>query len=88
MSNQPIEDLLPKADWSVYRLVRMVANRTAELSDGRPSLIKHSKEDKLTSVAMAEVAQGKVVFKDVADQFTPADDNGGFENNLSEEDEK
>jgi len=74
MSNQPIEDLLPKADWSIYRLVRMAANRTTELADGKPSLIEKPNSDKLTTIALDEIAQGKVVYKEVADQIIQAEE--------------
>ena len=73
MDYHPIEELLPKSNWSIYRLVRMAANRAAELSDGHPALIKHAREDKVTSIALEEIAQGKVVCKEVADQFAPKD---------------
>ena len=71
MSNQVIEDLLPKSDWSIYRLVRMAANRTTELADGSPALIENISTKKLTTIALEEIAQGKVVYKEVSDQFLP-----------------
>jgi len=55
----------------------MAANRTVELADGQPSMIKNINAEKLTSIALNEIAQGKVVFKDVAADFL-----------LSSEDEK
>jgi len=64
MPNCPIEELLPKADWSVYKLVRMASNRALELSEGKPSLIKGAKSDKLTTLALQEIAQGLVVTKE------------------------
>ncbi len=73
MDYHPIEELLPKSNWSIYRLVRMAANRSAELSDGHPALVKHAREDKVTSIALEEIARGKVVYQEVADQFAPKD---------------
>ncbi len=69
MNNQPIEELLPKSDWSIYRLVRMAANRTTELADGSASLIKKSGTDKLTTIALDEISQGKIIYKGIAEQF-------------------
>jgi DNA-directed RNA polymerase omega subunit len=67
-SNVNIEDLLPKAGMSAYRLVRMAANRALELSDGKPSLVKRKHSDKLTSIALREIAEGRVVYKGAVDQ--------------------
>ena len=69
--DKAIESILPKSGWSIYRLVRMAAQRTLELSEGRPSLIDHPKDEKLATIALQEIADGKLVFKDVADQFIP-----------------
>lgn len=71
MSNQAIEELLPKSGWSIYRLVRMAANRTTELADGNPALIENISTKKLTTIALNEIAQGRVVYKEVSDQFLP-----------------
>ena len=62
MAHQPIEELLPKAGYSVYRLVRMAAVRALELADGKPALIKKNSSDKLTSIALEEIYQGKIEF--------------------------
>ena len=63
MAYQPIEDLLPKAGGSIYRLVRMAANRALELSDGKPTLIKNPSTDKATTTALEEIREGKVFYK-------------------------
>ncbi|VAX37485.1 hypothetical protein MNBD_UNCLBAC01-544 [hydrothermal vent metagenome] len=85
--DKAIESLLPKSDWSIYRLVRMAAQRTLELSDGRPSLIDHPKDEKLATIALQEIAEGKLVFKDVADQFAPEakEGEGKSDDNTDEE---
>jgi DNA-directed RNA polymerase omega subunit len=61
---QAMDDLLPKSGYSVYRLIRMAANRALELSDGKPSLIKNPTSDKVTSIALQEIAQGRVETKE------------------------
>ena len=60
MSYQAIEDLLPKAGGSVYRLVRMASNRALELADGKPCLITNPSSDKATTTALEEIAQGVI----------------------------
>ncbi len=63
MASQTIEDLLPKAEGSVYKLVRMASKRAMELADGKPALIQKPQSDKETSIALEEIAKGKVVSK-------------------------
>lgn len=60
MTNYPIEDLLPKSGGSIYRLVRLASKRALELADGKRPLIKDPATDKLTTIALEEVWQGKV----------------------------
>ncbi|MBP9853882.1 MAG: DNA-directed RNA polymerase subunit omega [Candidatus Omnitrophica bacterium] len=60
MAQQPIEELLPKSGYSVYQLVRMASMRALELADGKPHLIKSPSTDKLTSIALEEIYQGKI----------------------------
>lgn len=73
MGYPPIEDLLPKAGGSVYKLVRMAARRAIELADGNPKLIQVPDSEKTPTVALEEIRAGKVVLIDVADQFRPKD---------------
>ena len=63
MSYQPIEELLPRAGNSIYRLVRLAANRAMELADGKPQLIKESSSEKVTTIALEEILNGKVELK-------------------------
>lgn len=64
-SDVAIEDLLPRAGMSTYRLVRMAARRALELSDGKTPLIEGANVNtqKLTSIALKEIAGGKVTYK-------------------------
>jgi len=68
MGYQPIEELLPRAGWSIYQLVRMASKRALELSDGRKCLVENPGSDKVTTQALEEIRQGKVETKDVADK--------------------
>ena len=63
MAYHPIEDLLPRAGGSVYRLVRMAANRALELSEGKVPLIENSVSDKHATTALEEIRQGKVSYR-------------------------
>lgn len=69
MGYPPIEDLLPKAGNSVYKLVRMAANRAIELADGKPRLLEGVGGEKTPTIALEEIRAGKVVLKEVADKF-------------------
>ena len=71
MGYPPIEELLPKSGYSIYKLVRMAANRAMELADGKPKLIETPSSDKAPTVALEEIRAGRVVLKEVADQFEP-----------------
>ena len=71
MGYQPIEKLLPRASGSVYKLVRMAANRAMEIAEGKPRLIKNSSSDKETTIALEEIMHGKVMSKETAEKNTP-----------------
>ncbi|MCD4780137.1 MAG: DNA-directed RNA polymerase subunit omega [Candidatus Omnitrophica bacterium] len=66
MGEIPIEELLPKANGSVYRLVRLAANRALELAEGKPSLIEAKSIEKISTIVLNEIAQGKVVSPEYA----------------------
>ena len=67
MADLPIEDLLPRANYSMYSLVSMAAARALELSDGKRCLIENPSSEKLTTRALEEIAQGKIETKEAAD---------------------
>lgn len=67
MGYQPLEELLPKASNSVYRLVRLAAKRALELSENGAKLVNAPTEQKLTTTALEEIRQGKVIDKEVAE---------------------
>ena len=74
MSYQPIEDLLPRADYSVYKLVRLAANRAIELAEGKPKLIKNPSSEKLATIALEEIRNGKVILNNGKKSSKPAVD--------------
>lgn len=61
MSYIRLDDLL-KTTESVYKLVILASKRALELNDGQPKLVEVSSE-KLSTVALEEIAQGKVTYK-------------------------
>ena len=69
MGYQPLEDLLPKAGNSVYKLIRMASTRAVELADGKPKLIDVPLNEKTATVALQEIRDGRVLLKEVAHQF-------------------
>ena len=71
MAYQPLEELLPKTNYSIYRLVRMASKRALELSDNAARLVDAPANEKLATTALNEIRAGKVVDKQVAKEFDP-----------------
>ncbi len=63
MSYQPLEELLPKANMSVYRLVRLASIRAGELATTGVKLVKAPSEQKLATTALDEIRAGRVIEK-------------------------
>ena len=61
MAQVPIEDLLKRCG-SVYRLVILAAKRAKEVAEGSPPLVE-MQQRKVTSIALEEILQGKVLYK-------------------------
>ena len=61
MAQVPIEELLKRCS-SVYRLGILAARRAKEITEGSPSLVE-PRYSKVTSVALDEILQGKVLYK-------------------------
>ncbi len=72
MAYQPLEELLPRAGWGVYRLVRLASKRALELSETGAALIETSSNQKLATIALEEIRAGKVVDKEVAEETEKA----------------
>ena len=59
----PMADLLDKTG-SVYKLVILAAKRAVELNKGAGRLVEClSSNEKLSTVAMKEIAEGKISFR-------------------------
>jgi len=60
MSYIPLEKLIDKSRGSMFKLVTMVSKRALELAEGAPRLIDSPQDIKVTTLAMDEIARGKV----------------------------
>lgn len=59
----PLESMLDKTEQSIYKLVILAARRALEIADGQPSLIEFVKGVKPSTIALLEIAAGKITFK-------------------------
>lgn len=59
----PLADMLPGAGGNVFCLARIAMIRALQIHEGSKPLIAHDPDDKVTSIALREIAQGKVAFK-------------------------
>jgi|YelNatPaOPRAMG01_1025707.scaffolds.fasta_scaffold05957_13 DNA-directed RNA polymerase omega subunit len=64
MADVPLEKLLDKADNSVYKLVIVASKRAIEIAEGQPRLIKNVNSPQPSTIALEEIAQGKVRIKE------------------------
>jgi DNA-directed RNA polymerase omega subunit len=63
MAYQPLEQLLPKANNSVYRLVRLASRRAGELAATGAKLVQVPADQKLATTALDEIRAGMVIEK-------------------------
>ena len=54
------EDLLDKSAGSVYKLVILASKRALEIAEGQPKLVQADANLKPSTVALQEIAAGKV----------------------------
>ncbi len=59
MKSIALEDLLAKTG-SLFKLTNLAARRARELNDGMKNLVEAGPKEKVTSVAIREIADGKV----------------------------
>jgi len=57
-----MEDLLKRVD-SRYKLVIVASTRTLELNDGKAKLVDMPPTAKLATIALREIAEGKITYK-------------------------
>ncbi len=70
-----LEDLLPQVGLSQYRLIRLAMIRALEIHDGSPPLVDFHPSEKATTIALREIAQGRVNVKpgSIPQELTPED---------------
>jgi len=59
----PLEKLLDKSDNSIYKLVVLTSKRALEIAEGQPKLVEADATVKPSTVALYEIAAGKVHYK-------------------------
>jgi DNA-directed RNA polymerase omega subunit len=73
MVYQPAEELLPKAEYNVYKLSAIAFIRAQELANGQPKLIESPSNEKIATTALKEIRAGKVVSKEYAEMMAKAE---------------
>jgi DNA-directed RNA polymerase omega subunit len=58
-----LENMLDKTNFSVYKLVTLAARRALEIAEGQPKLLDLDSAMKPSTMALHEIAAGKVTFK-------------------------
>jgi DNA-directed RNA polymerase omega subunit len=64
MTYIPLEDLLKKTG-SIYKLTNLASKRALELNGGAQPLLKKKNFSKLSTVALKEIQEGKISYKEV-----------------------
>ena len=65
MAYVELEQLLDKSEGSIYKLVILASNRALEIAEGQPKLVAANPSVKPSTVALYEIAQGKVKAKTI-----------------------
>ncbi len=58
-----LENLLDKSDNSIYKLVILASKRALEIAEGQPKLVNVDSSLKPSTIALHEIAEGKVRYK-------------------------
>lgn len=67
MTYVPVEQLLDKSNGSIYKLVILASKRALEIAEGQPKLVNVNSSVKPSTVALYEIAAGKVHSKKLKD---------------------
>jgi DNA-directed RNA polymerase omega subunit len=59
----PVEKLLEKTEYSVFKLVILASKRALEIAEGQPQLVGINSSTKPSTIALQEIAAGKVAYK-------------------------
>jgi len=59
----PLENLVDKCNGSVYKLVVLASRRALQIAEGQPKLVTMSAGIKPSTIALHEIAEGKIGWK-------------------------
>jgi DNA-directed RNA polymerase omega subunit len=65
MDYVPLETMLDKTDGSIYKLVILASRRALEIAEGQPRLVEAEASIKPSTIALYEIAGGKISYKQV-----------------------
>ena len=65
MNYVPLERLLDKTGSSIYKLVILASKRALEIAEGQPKMVNADPSTKPSTVALFEIADGKVQCKGI-----------------------
>lgn len=57
------EDLLSRSGGGLFSLMRIAMTRSAELAEGKPSLLESPASNKIITIVFEEIASGLIVIK-------------------------
>jgi len=60
-----LEKLLDKSNGSIYKLVILASRRALEIAEGQPKLVEGNPSLKPSTIALQEIAAGKVTAKKI-----------------------
>jgi DNA-directed RNA polymerase omega subunit len=63
MAYVALEKLLDKSHESIYKLVILASKRALEIAEGQPKLVNANSSTKPSTIALYEIAEGKVQYK-------------------------
>jgi len=61
----PLEQLLDKNEKSLYKLVILASKRALEIAEGQPKLVDINSSVKPSTIALHEIAEGRVTYKKI-----------------------
>lgn len=63
MAYVALETMLDKSDFSIFKLVILASKRGLEIAEGQPKLVEADASVKPSTVALKEIAAGRVYYK-------------------------
>lgn len=60
-----LESLLDKSGGSIYKLVILASKRALEIAEGQPKLVEVDSSTKPSSIALSEIAEGKLKYQKI-----------------------